>query len=303
MINEGESVIVSNIVKYKLLLIVSALLLLSVLHSGESRAAPGCAVQGCARGYFWSGGLCRSWRSNMAARCPAGYRLDRKTGVCKKPGCKGCREPVCPRGETYVRKANGVCRSRKNRVGKVIERPAKCPAGWKFTYFTGTCLNLSCYRNADPNPNPFSGGLGLDIRPDLLIKEFVALNYGKACQRGKPISLFRIKLHNAGFGLSAVKGANIKLKIYDIHYARWGATVSVGRLRKGETRTYLVRLNYLTSKPAHMSQVVPHRFIAKVDYFNRLREKNENNNSSRIMLLGRPAACVSFPGRNLQIKR
>ena len=263
------------------------------IYSTQTLSAS-CTVSPCDRGFTWRDGGCKSgnapgYEAHMIPRCPAGYTLNRRRGVCQKPGCVDCEKPACSRGETY---RNGSCHSRPRPfTGVRSHRIATCEAGWRLIRSRGTCRRINC---PTVRPRPFPVPLPRPIpllRPDLTVTELSAMNYGRYCNAIRPVTVFRVRVLNRGAGIPYSVGRQVVLKVYDRHYPAWNARIVLGGISRGQTKIYYLRLPYLRIAPAHMSNTLPHPFIAVVDSTRRVRESNESNNNSRIRLLGKPAAC------------
>lgn len=277
------------------LLFLLGLLVVSSGFYASNAIAAHCEVSPCSKGYVWRNGGCRSgnapgYQSHTIPRCPAGYRLNRTRGVCQKPGCIDCEKPACRSKERY---RNGTCQSGRA-PGYQSHRIATCPIGWRLIRSRGVCRRNNCPVTIRPLPMPRPYPFPQPIprfKADLVVTELAAINYGRSCTIRRPITIFRVKVTNRGLLTSPSLGGRVRLHVYDRHYRRWGISTAVGTLRRGQTKTYYLRLPYLKIAPAHMSNTLPHPFVAVVDSTNRVRESNERNNTSRVRLLGRPAAC------------
>ena len=274
-----------------LVFLLGSLVIVSSFYTVKVHA--NCEVSPCSKGYVWRNGGCNSGRapgyqSHTIPRCPAGYSLNRTRGVCQKPGCVNCEKPACNSRERY---RLGSCHSGRA-PGYQSHRIATCPSGWRLIRARGVCRRNNCPRVVLPRPvpTPFPRPLPR-FKPDLVVTELAAINYGRTCSISRPITIFRVKVTNRGLLTSPSLSGRVRLHVFDRHYRRWGVTTAVGVLRRGQTKTYYLRLPYLRIAPAHMSNTLSHPFVAVVDSTNRVSESNERNNTSRVRLLGRPAAC------------
>lgn len=103
------------------------------------------------------GGVCESgpnllgYRSHRFATCPAGFRLNARTGQCVDDGCRGgCGQtrPVCPldatldgQGVSSAGQPYAMCRTTSG-LGYVSRTPTYCREGW--TLITGGMCRKEC---------------------------------------------------------------------------------------------------------------------------------------------------------------
>ena len=201
-----------------LIFIVATLLSLTIV---QQSVANQCETSACPKGFTYNASrhscVSRSglgYQSHTPPRCAVGSTLDLKRGVCHKRNCISCEKRACRPGETYRK---GLCHHQSGLGYRSHYRP-NCGAGWHLVVARGVCRKNICTR-IHPLPRPYvPHGPVFKLKPDLVVVSMSAINYGKRCLRGSPITVFKVTIKNIGPIAASGNSGRTRLRVYDKHY-------------------------------------------------------------------------------------
>lgn len=127
-------------------------------------------------------------------------------------------------------------------------------------------------------------------KPDLVVRYFGLKQWG-ACRPHNVLMTFQVTVVNRGTAPSPKISSYAMVQVRDQHHINWGNGAFLNAIPPGGSQTVQVPVYYLMSNTAHMTSAAPHPFRAVVDAGNRVKESNEANNASRVIMVDPRKLC------------